>query len=182
MKSLKDKVAVITGAASGIGKALAIKCLELEMKVVLVDIEEPKLNETLIELKAINKAVVAFVTNVANEIEMLELAINVINLHETINFVFNNAGIVGSLLPIWEQSTDDIKDVLQVNLLGTIYGIKAFLPIMLNQGDECFIINTSAGAGLLTGPGLSAYKASKHAVIAISEVLFADLKQINANV
>lgn len=64
--------------------------------------------------------------------------------------------------------------------MGTIHGIKTFVPIMLRQDDECFVINTSAGAGLLTGAGLSAYKASKHAITAISEVLFADLKKINA--
>lgn len=81
-----------------------------------------------------------------------------------------------------DDRTKDIENVLQVNLMGTIYGIKCFVPLMLKQKDECYIINSSAGAGLLTGKGMPAYKASKHAITAISEVLYADLKSINANI
>lgn len=99
-----------------------------------------------------------------------------------INFLFNNAGIAGALGPIWEHSSSSIENVMRTNLLGTIYGIKAIVPIMLKQNNQCYVINTSAGAGLLTGKGLSAYKASKYAITAISEVLYADLKQINSNI
>lgn len=182
MNRFANKVAVITGAASGIGKALAIRCLEQNMKVVLADIDKNKLDECGKDIKKINKSFISVVTDVAKESDIIKLADQAINKFGTVNFLFNIAGIAGDVAPIWTQSTHDIEQVLEVNLMGTIYGIKNFVPIMLNQKDECFIINTSAGAGLLTGPGLSAYKASKHAIMAISEVLFADLKQLNANI
>lgn len=181
MTQYKNKIAVITGAASGIGKALAVKCLEHKMKVVLVDLDENKLQHNISELNS-NDNILLFAGNVAKETDMIELAKQTINKFGAVNFLFNNAGIAGSLSPIWMQAIEDIEQVLQVNLMGTIHGIKTFVPLMLEQNDDCFIINTCAGAGLLTGAGLSAYKASKHAIMAISEVLFADLKQLNSKI
>lgn len=182
----KHKVAVITGAASGIGKALAAKCLEEGMKVMLADIDKNKLDKCEDELKKTNKtnisAIASVITDVAKEADIINLANQTTKKFGAVNFLFNNAGIAGAITALWSQPTQDIEQVLQVNLMGTIYGIKNFVPIMLKQQDECFIINTSAGAGFLAGEGLSAYKASKHAITAISEVLFADLKQINANI
>lgn len=181
MNIFSNKVAVITGAASGIGKALALKCLEHNMKIALMDLNETELQNSIPD--AINlDNIILFTGNVANEADFVELANQTVNKFGKINFLFNNAGIAGSLSPIWTQSTEDIEQVLQVNLMGTIHGIKTFVPIMLRQNDECFVINTGAGAGLLTGAGLSSYKASKHAITAISEVLYADLKQINSNI
>jgi len=80
------------------------------------------------------------------------------------------------------QSTENIEQVFKVNLMSAVYGIKNIVPIMLNQNDECWIVNTSAGAGFLTGAGMSPYKASKHAITAITETLAADLKNINSNI
>ncbi len=181
MNQFSKKVAVITGAASGIGKALAIKCLEYDMKVALMDVDKTKLQNSISDTYNLDN-ILLFAGNVANESDIIELAEQTINKFGSINFLFNNAGIAGSLAPIWAQTMEDIEQVMQVNLMGTIHGIRTFVPIMLHQNDECFVINTSAGAGLLTGAGLSAYKASKHAITAISEVLFADLKQINSNI
>lgn len=182
MNQFSNKVAVITGAASGIGKALARKCLEHQIKVVLADVNEDKLLECKNDLLKINNNILSVVTNVAEEKDVINLAHEALDKFGSVNFLFNNAGIAGSLAPIWAQPAQDIRLVIDVNLMGVIYGLQSFIPIMLNQKDECFIINTSAGAGLLTGQGLSAYKASKHGIIAISEVLFNDLKQINANI
>jgi len=183
MNNFKDNVAVITGAASGIGKAIAQKCLEQEMMLVLADINEEKLEEAASYLRK-NKSsqIIAVTTNVADENDIHRLTEKTISKFGKINFLFNNAGIAGALGPIWQQSSSSIENVIRTNLLGTIYGIKAIVPIMLKQNDQCYIVNTSAGAGLLTGKGLSAYKASKHAITAISEVLYADLKQINSNI
>lgn len=183
MNDFKDNVAIITGAASGIGKAIAEKCVEYRMNVVLVDINIEKLKE-IRSYFSINKSskIISIAANVANENEIYQITEKTISEFGKINFLFNNAGIAGALGPIWQQSSSSIENVLRVNLLGTIYGIRAIVPIMLKQNDQCYIVNTSAGAGLLTGPGLSAYKASKHAITAISEVLYADLKQINSNI
>ncbi|MCE3268290.1 MAG: 3-oxoacyl-ACP reductase [Burkholderiales bacterium] len=183
MNNFKDNVAVITGAASGIGKAIAEKCLEHEMTIVLADINKEKLEEVANYLKKDTRSqILSVTTNVADENDIYQLTEKTISEFGKINFLFNNAGIAGALGPIWEQSSSSIKNVMCTNILGTIYGIKAIVPIMLKQNDQCYIVNTSAGAGLLTGKGLSAYKASKHAITAISEVLYADLKQINSNI
>ncbi len=175
-------MAVITGAASGIGKALAMKCLKLGIKVVLADNNQNKLKQCKDELKNFNNKILICQTDVSKEIEIIQLANLTIEKFGSVHFLFNNAGIPGALGPIWTQSTTDIEEVIQVNLMGTIYGIKTFIPIMLKQNDNCYVINTSAGAGLLTGAGLSAYKASKHAIVAVSEVLYADLKAIHASI
>lgn len=183
MQNFKGNVAVITGAASGIGKAIAEKCLRHGMSVMLADIDQIKLAETEGYLKKNNGSrVISCVTNVANENDVYRLSQEAVAAFGKINFLFNNAGIAGALGPLWEQSSASIENVLRVNLLGTIFGIKAFVPIMLELGDQCYIINTSAGAGMLTSSGLSAYKASKHGITAISEVLYSDLKRINANI
>jgi NADP-dependent 3-hydroxy acid dehydrogenase YdfG len=183
MTNFKNNVAVITGAASGIGKAIAEKCLEHEMLLVLADINKEKLEEVENNFKK-NKSsrIISVITNVANENDIYQLTEKTLSEFGKINFLFNNAGIAGALGPIWEQSSTSIENVMRTNLLGTIYGLKAIVPIMLKQNDQCYIVNTSAGAGLLTGKGLSAYKASKHAITAISEVLYGDLKQINSNI
>jgi len=183
MTNYKNNVAVITGAASGIGKAIAEKCLLHEMAVVLADINKGKLDEVEKYLKKNkNSRIISVTTNVADENDISRLAEKTISEFGKINFLFNNAGIAGGLGPIWEQSSSSIENVMRINLFGTIYGIKIIVPIMLKQNDPCYIVNTTAGAGLLTGKGLSAYKASKHAITAISEVLYADLKQINSNI
>lgn len=183
MKNFKDNVAVITGAASGIGKAIAEKCLAHEMALVLVDINKEKLEEAETYLKKNkNSRIISVITNIADENDIYKLTKKIISEFGKINFLFNNAGIAGALGPIWEHSSSSIENVIRVNLFGTIYCIQAIVPIMLKQNDPCYIINTTAGAGLLTGKGLSAYKASKHAITAISEVLYADLKQINSNI
>lgn len=183
MTNFKEAIAVITGAASGIGKAIAEKCIQQEMCVVLADIKKDELEFLKTTLKTNKKVqVVAVVTDVGNEDSIINLAEKTIKEFGRVNFLFNNAGIAGPLGPIWEQTTESIEKVIHVNLFGTMYGIKAFVPIMLKQNDECYIVNTSAGAGLLTGKGLSAYKTSKHAITALSEVLDADLKSINAKI
>lgn len=183
MIDFKDNVAVITGAGSGIGKAIAEKCLQEGMMVALADNNKAKLTQCeSVFKKNYNHRILSIATDVRHEDEVAHLAQKVLAEFGKINFLFNNAGIAGALGPLWEQSTAVIEKVLQVNLFGTIYGTKLFVPIMLKQNDQCFIINTCAGAGLLTGAGLSGYKISKHAVTTLTEVLYADLKKINSNI
>lgn len=183
MKMLEDKIAIITGGASGIGKAIAKKCLEYKMFVAIADVNKKELDKFSIALKEnYDSRFISITTNVANELDVNQLVKKTILKFGKINFLFNNAGIAGALGPIWEQSSSSIENVMRVNFFGTVYGIKAVVPIMLKQNDECYIVNTIAGAGLLTGAGLSAYKASKHAITAISEVLYSDLKRVNSNI
>lgn len=183
MTEYNNKVAVITGAATGIGKAIAEKCLNQKMLVVLADVDKNKLESCEKELRKIeNSRILSVLTDVSHEEQVLSLAEKTIVEFGKVNLLFNNAGIAGPLGPLWTQTTASIEKVLRVNLLGTIHGLKAFVPRMLNQNDSCYIVNTSAGAGLLTGAGLPAYKASKHAISALTEVLAADLKKISANI
>lgn len=179
MPKIKPKVALITGAASGIGKAIVKKCLSENMKVVLVDNNEKKLSLLMTELNQPDSTL-AITADISLHNQFKNIAETTCERFQEIHYLFNNAGIAGPISAIWEQSPDDFERVLDINLIGTYNAISTCVPIMLAQGEGGHIINTTAGAGLLTGPGLAAYKASKHALIAISEVLLADLKQINS--
>ncbi len=144
MTNFKNTVAVITGAASGIGKAIAEKCLEHEMLLVLADINKEKLEEVENNFKK-NKSsrIISVITNVADENDIYRLTEKTLSEFGKINFLFNNAGIARALGPIWEQSSTSIENVMRTNLLGTIYGLKAIVPIMLKQNDQCYIFKTA---------------------------------------
>jgi len=182
MNNYQNKVAVITGAASGIGKALAEKCANKRMKIVLADIDEESLFAIEEKLKSGNANVVSIVTDVTKPADIKNLAQVTLNTFENVHLLFNNAGIVGPIGPIWDIELQDIEHLLQVNLLGVIYGVREFIPLMLKQKDKCHIINTASAAGLHTSANTLAYNASKHAVVALSEVLHYDLRQRDAHI
>ncbi len=170
MKEFRDKVAVVTGAASGIGRGLAERFAAEGMKVVLADIETGALAETEAELRGTGATVLAVKTDVSKAADVEALAKKTIDAFGAVHVVCNNAGVaVGGLS--WERSVADWEWVLGVNLWGVIHGIRVFVPIMLEQGTEGHVVNTASTAGLSTGPGLPIYHATKHAVVALSEVL-----------
>lgn len=174
MKEFNDKVAVITGAASGIGRALAELCAQEAMKVVLADVEEGALAQAEQELRAIGATVLAVRTDVSKIDDVKLLAERTLNAFGAVHILFNNAGVwAGS--NAWETPIEDWAWTLNVNLWGVIHGIQAFLPIMLAQEGESYIINTSSIAGLLSSHAIAPYQVSKHAVVALSEKLFYDL-------
>ncbi len=174
MKDFQDKVAVVTGAASGIGRGLAERCAREGMKVVLADVEEAALTAAAREIQAGGAPVLAVRTDVSRFEEVEALAEKAIEAFGAVHVLFNNAGVGAGRLT-WETTIEDWHWVLGVNLWGVIHGIRAFVPIMLDQGTEGHIVNTSSLAGLVSGPGQAAYKVSKHGVVTLSETLYHEL-------
>ncbi len=181
MKDLKGKVAVVTGGASGIGRAMAERFAAEGMKVVLADIEDGALAAVESEMKAKGATVASKRTDVSRGEDVDALARFAVDTFGAVHVVCNNAGVgVGGVT--WQQTVKDWEWVLGVNLWGVIHGIRAFVPVMLQQGDECHVVNTASGAGLHTRPWLAMYCASKHAVVALSESLYHELSLTGSKV
>src|SRR5438445_7700825 len=161
MKDFQDKVAVVTGAASGIGRALAAKSAALGMKVVLADVEESALWQAEEELQASGAQVLAVRTDVSQADEVEALAKITFETYGAVHLLFNNAG-VGAGTTVWESSLADWKWVLGVNLWGVIHGIHSVLPRLLAQDSEGHIINTASYDGILSSSGLGIYQVPKH--------------------
>jgi NAD(P)-dependent dehydrogenase (short-subunit alcohol dehydrogenase family) len=174
MKAFQGKVAVVTGAASGIGRALAERCAQEGMKVVLADIEEPALMQTSRDLAAQGAQTLAVPTDVSQAGEVETLARKAFETYSAVHLLFNNAGVGGGK-SAWESTLADWEWVLGVNLWGVIHGIHFFVPRMLEQRSEGHIVNTASMAGLTYGPGQSIYKVSKHGVVSLSETLYYEL-------
>lgn len=180
MQNFKNKVAVVTGSASGIGLALA-RCFAREgMHVVLADIEVDALEAAEREIRAISIATIAVRTDVSRSEDIEALAARALDAFGGVHIVCNNAGVAAPAGPIWERSLEEWQWVLGVNLWGVIHGIRTFVPILLKQGEEAHIVNTASVAGLLSMPFLGVYHATKHAVVNISEALQAELAAVNA--
>jgi NAD(P)-dependent dehydrogenase (short-subunit alcohol dehydrogenase family) len=174
VKDFQGKVAVVTGAASGIGRALAEHAAQEGMQVVLADIEEAALQQVRRALEASGAQVLAVKTDVSKSEEVEALAEKTLEHFGAVHLLFNNAG-VGAGTTVWDSSLDDWKWLLGVNLWGVIHGVHTFVPLMLKQGGEGHIVNTASIAGLTSGPGLGIYKVSKFGVVALSETLYFEL-------
>jgi NAD(P)-dependent dehydrogenase (short-subunit alcohol dehydrogenase family) len=174
MNDFQDKVAVVTGAASGIGRGLAERCAREGMKVVLADVDEPALQATAQEIQKGGGQVLAVRTDVSRFDQVEALADKTIEAFGAVHLLFNNAGVGAGALT-WQTTIKDWHWVLGVNLWGVIHGIRSFVPIMVDQGTEGHIVNTSSLAGLVSGPGQAAYKVSKHGVVSLSETLYHEL-------
>lgn len=179
MKEFKGKVAVITGAASGIGRAIAERCVSEGMKVVLAEINEANLAEVETELKTAGGTVLSVKTDVSKRSDVEMLARQAINAFGQVHLLFNNAGVGAGGSP-WEATWKDWEWVIGVNLWGVIHGVKVFTPLMLAQNTECHIVNTSSSAGLVVGGGSAPYSVTKHGVVALSESLYLSLQQQNS--
>jgi NAD(P)-dependent dehydrogenase (short-subunit alcohol dehydrogenase family) len=163
------KVAVVTGAASGIGLALAERFARAGLRVVLADVEEPALASAADRIGALGAETLAVHTDVSDSAAVEALAGAAVERFGSVHVVCNNAGVGTSADP-WFGPLSAWTWVLGVNLWGVVHGIRAFLPILARQG-EGHIVNTASIAGLNPGSG-PIYAASKHAVVAISEELF----------
>jgi NAD(P)-dependent dehydrogenase (short-subunit alcohol dehydrogenase family) len=179
MESFKDRVAVVTGAGSGIGRALAERFAAEGMKVVLADVEAEALARVEAALRGKGTDVLAVRTDVSQAGDVEALAEKTLEAFGSVHIVCNNAG-VGVFKTSWEHSVSDWEWVLGVNLWGVIHGIRVFVPIMLRQGTEGHIVNTGSVAGLLTSGFKSSYDVSKFGVVALSESLYRELDALNA--
>ena len=186
----KGKTAVLTGAGSGFGLECARIGARLGMNLVLVDVQQDALDAAAAEAQAAGAQVLARKVDVSSAEQMEQLGAAVLERFGAPHLVFNNAGVGAGGL-IWENTVKDWEWVLGVNLWGVINGVRGFTPMMLdearrNPAYQGHIVNTASMAGLLTPPNMGIYNVSKHAVVALTETLYQDLKlvtdQISASV
>lgn len=175
-----QRVAVITGAASGIGLALAQVCINRGIHVVMADNAVTALCDKVEQLSENAKTdVLGVVCDVSKPENLRHLAKQVHERFNRVDWLFNNAGISGHLAPIWELTNEHIRKVMDVNLHGTIHGLQAFLPLMFKQNHCSHVINMASFYGLCSGSQMAAYAMSKHAIVALSESLYFDLRRLN---
>lgn len=180
MVDFKGKVAVITGAASGIGKSLAERAAREGMKVVLAGINERNLENTEKELRAIGATTLSVRTDVSKRSDIDALARRTVDAFSAVHLLFNNAGIVGGRIS--ECAIADWEWIIGVNLWGVIYGVNAFLPLMKSQDDDCHIVNIASTLGLVASGSTGSYCVTKYAVVALSEALFRELARARSKV
>lgn len=181
MKSFKSKVAAITGAASGIGRALAVELAKRHCNLALSDVDEQGLAETAQLASAFGVKVTTTKVNVADRDAMQTWADQVVKEHGKVNMVFNNAGVaLGGTV----EDTDyaDYEWIVGINMWGVVYGTKAFLPYIKQAGEEGHVINISSVFGLFAQPTQSGYNMSKFAVRGFTESLRQELDIEGGNV
>jgi NAD(P)-dependent dehydrogenase (short-subunit alcohol dehydrogenase family) len=181
MKDFKDKVAVITGAASGLGLAMAHRFAAEGMKLVLADVEEEALRKVETEFRKAGVPVLGIKTDVARSHDIERLAEKTLATFGAVHILCNNAGVAPGGV-VWENTQADWEWVMGVNVWGVIHGVRTFLPIMLRQDTECHVVNTASVAGMLSVPGMGIYCVSKHAVVTLTECLYHDLQQRGAKI
>jgi len=184
MKNFNGKVAVVTGGASGIGRALAQRFAREGMKLVVADVEKGALDEAVGELKAGGANAIGVVTDVSKYESVQALAARATDAFGKVHVLCNNAG-VGAFedVPVWDLPLEDWRWTFSVNVWGVIHGIKAFVPGMLAHGEEGHVMNTSSGnGGLIVLPNTPIYATSKSAVSTVTEALHYQLVQQGAKI
>ncbi len=180
MKDFEGKVAVVTGAASGIGLGLATRLAQEGMKVVLADVEEPALDAAVQQLTQAEHQVIGVRTDVSDPASVDALAKQAIDAYGRVHVLCNNAGVGGGRGLLWETSMNDWQWVFSVNFWGVLHGIRTFVPLMLAHGEEGHIVNTASMAGIT--PGAGPYTTTKHAVVSLSEGLYQQLRMVQAKI
>ena len=174
-----QKVVVITGGAGGIGLAFARRFAREGMRVVLADLEEPALATAAAMLAARGAEVLAVPTDVADPAAVDRLAAAAFARFGGVHLLCNNAGVVpaGRARPLWEFPIEDWRWALDVNLMGVVNGIRSFVPRMIASGERGHVVNTASIAGLVSGPQSVVYSTTKHAVVRVSEALYAAFQE-----
>jgi len=171
LESLAGRVAVVTGAASGIGRAMAERFVAEGMRVVLADVEKPRLDEAA---HAVGGDVVAVPTDVSRPDAVDALAARTLDHFGGVHLVCNNAGVfVGG--SAWETPLEDYAWLIDVNVWGVVHGVRSFVPRMLERGEPGHVVNTASMAGMTNAPYAAAYYLTKHAVVGLSEGLYHEL-------
>jgi NAD(P)-dependent dehydrogenase (short-subunit alcohol dehydrogenase family) len=182
LKDLNGKTAVITGAASGIGYAMAESLASEGMNIVLADISADALASAAQKLEANGANCVGVVTDVSSEEGVQSLAAEAQQHFGNIHVIANNAGVICKPNLTWEQPVSEWRRNMDVNLWGVINGIRTFVPHMLEHGEESHVVNIASLGGLIAEPYLSPYHVSKFGVIATSESLYYELAVTGANI
>ena len=180
MQELNGKVAVVTGGASGIGRAMATRFADEGMKIVLVDVEEKALAQAGEHFEKAGVEVLTQQVDVSDAQSMDALADAVLERFGAVHVVCNNAG-VGSGGLMWELTTEDWEFTLRPNLWGVIHGVRVFGRHLVEQ-DEGHIVNTASMAGLVSMPGMGPYNVTKHGVVTLSETLHHELTGLGSRV
>tara|TARA_B110001452_G_scaffold6932_1_gene6242 strand:- start:128 stop:970 length:843 start_codon:yes stop_codon:yes gene_type:complete len=181
MKDLNNKVAVVTGAGSGIGRGIAEHAAKAGMRLVLADINEEGLNETLALVKSCGVEAISRVTDVSSLDEVENLASQTYETFQNCHLLFNNAGVLGPA-SLSEVNREMFDWLININLGGCFNGIHAFLPRMKASGEEARIIATCSTSGFIAYPMLSLYSASKFGIRGLMTSLRAELAMSNSNV
>jgi NAD(P)-dependent dehydrogenase (short-subunit alcohol dehydrogenase family) len=175
MKELTGKVAAVTGAASGLGRAMALAFAHEGMQLALADVEEAKLEPVEVAIRNRGGKSFSMRVDVSKAAEVEAFAERTVSELGAIHVVCNNAGVALSGA-VWENSETEWQWILGVNLWGVVHGVRAFAPRLIAQ-NEGHIVNTASVAGLISPPGMGAYCVSKHAVVTLSESLHQDLRE-----
>lgn len=174
MRQLEGRVAVVTGAGSGIGQALSEALAEAGMSVVLADVEEPALAAAVAGITVTGARAVGVPTDVTDAKAVDALAAAALSHFGAVHVICNNAGVSGRVARTWTAAPEDWQWVWDVNVGGVLNGIRSFVPILLEQ-EEGHVVNTGSAACFEALPGMGAYGASKHALLGISEALRREL-------
>jgi NAD(P)-dependent dehydrogenase (short-subunit alcohol dehydrogenase family) len=183
MKQFAGRVAVITGGASGLGRAMAERFAREGMNIVLADINAADLARAEAAMRAGGAQVIGVRTDVSRAEDVEALAAKTLDAFGAVHLVVNNAG-VSPLGNVWENSVADWQWILGVNLWGVIHGVRVFTPLLLAEADkpggEAHIVNTASVSGFICAPGMGLYNVTKHAVVALTETLHHDLARRGA--
>jgi NAD(P)-dependent dehydrogenase (short-subunit alcohol dehydrogenase family) len=184
MKAFAGKTAVVTGAASGIGRAIAERLGRERMKLVLADVEQGRLDEAVGALRARDVEAIGVVTDVSKYESVEALARRAVEAFGKVHVLCNNAGVgAHEDVPVWDLPLNDWRWTFSVNVWGVIHGIKAFVPGMLAHGEEGHVVNTSSGnGGLIVIPTTPIYATSKSAVSTVTEALHYQLVQFGSKI
>lgn len=182
MQDFAGKTAVVTGAASGIGRALALHAASLGMRVALADVEADALRRATEDVEEAGGRAIGVVTDVSRPDALRELADRTRDAFGDVHLLCNNAGVFAAGGTVWETPLADFEWQFAVNVMGIVHGLRAFVPILLEQGQEAHIVNTASMAAVTSSPLSAGYYASKHAALSISETLYHELGQRGASI
>ncbi len=180
MQHLEGRVAVVTGAARGMGRAMAERFAREGMRVVLADIDRQRLDETEAAIRGSGGQVLAVATDMTDAQQVATLARRTEDEWGSVHLLCNNAGGGATRGAIWEIPLERWHWVMELNFWTVLHGVHAFVPAMIERSEEGHVVNTASGVVLGTKPWQSPYNASKHAVVGLTETLHHELGKVGA--